>query len=299
MADPLKVLHAADTPVDPDPDFALRLRARVARALAAPEGVAVSSSTHPLSDAPVTLTGTSPAEGDGDVGYFSLWVPDVDRAAAFYGAVLGWTYGDRRPGALAIAGSSPRAIVALDAPGMEYWPERRAGGFVSRGVADIDVAVARVRAAGGRASDPIETPHGRSSDCADDQGTPFSLHEREPGTPRPAINGTESGDVSYFTLRVPDVTRARTFYGEVFGWTFTPGRVAEGWQVGGVAPMTGLWGSHTSSDLVPMYRVDDIAAAVAAVRAADGAATEIEQMPYGLSTQCTDDQGLPFYLGQH
>ncbi|MGV0803973.1 VOC family protein, partial [Mycolicibacterium elephantis] len=28
----------------------------------------------------------------GDVGYVSLWTPDADRAAAFYGHVLGWTF---------------------------------------------------------------------------------------------------------------------------------------------------------------------------------------------------------------
>ena len=28
----------------------------------------------------------------GDLGYVSVWTPDADRAAAFYGHVLGWTY---------------------------------------------------------------------------------------------------------------------------------------------------------------------------------------------------------------
>ena len=28
----------------------------------------------------------------GDIGYVSVWAPDADRAAAFYGHVLGWTY---------------------------------------------------------------------------------------------------------------------------------------------------------------------------------------------------------------
>jgi predicted enzyme related to lactoylglutathione lyase len=49
---------------------------------------------------------------------------------------------------------------------------------------------------------------------------------------------------------------------------------------------------------VPMYKVDDVVAAVAAVRAAGGTATEPEQLPYGLSSTCADDQGARFYLGQ-
>jgi predicted enzyme related to lactoylglutathione lyase len=46
-----------------------------------------------------------------------------------------------------------------------------------------------------------------------------------------------------------------------------------------------------------MWKVDDVAAAVARVRAAGGTATEPERKPYGLTATCTDDQGMPFYLG--
>ena len=38
------------------------------------------------------VTGASMPIEHGDVGYVSLWTPDADRAAAFYGHVLGWTY---------------------------------------------------------------------------------------------------------------------------------------------------------------------------------------------------------------
>lgn len=422
MADPLKILRTTDAPVDPDPDFAARLRGRLERALAAPEGVSVSATALDLSaPAPMTAPNTaltpylavadalaaiawyreafgavlaeepiempdgrighaelrvggarlyladefpelnlrapsgtssvtmhlqvtdvdalveatreagadverepgdhpygrsgtvrdpfghrwllqqSPpviAEGDGDVGYFSLWVPDVERAAAFYGAVLGWTYAERSPYSRMIRGSSSRALVALDAPNAEFWPDPRPGGFCSRAVADIDAAVARIRAAGGRSTDPQDTPYGRSADCVDDQGMPFSLHEREPGTLRPPMNGTDPGDVAYLTMQVPDSARARSFHAAVFGWTFTGGHVEDGWQVDGPAPMTGMSGGHAHPDLVPMYRVSDVEAAVARVRAAGGTATDPERAPYGISSDCTDDQGLRFYLGQ-
>src|SRR5579872_1425493 len=42
MPDPFDTLRVPDIPVDPDPAFAARLRARVARALTLPEGVTVS-----------------------------------------------------------------------------------------------------------------------------------------------------------------------------------------------------------------------------------------------------------------
>ncbi|MBA3742737.1 VOC family protein [Sporichthya sp.] len=426
MADPLEILRTTDAPVDPDPAFAARLRARLARALAAPEGVTVSAPTVDLTSAvsvttPAAAPNTAltpylavsdaraaidwytdvfggalvgepyempdgrighaelrvagarlyladefpemnlqaptgatsvtlhlavpdvdalvevaraagaeierepadypygrngavrdpfghrwlldqvapvPAGGDGDVGYFSLWMPDLDRAAAFYGAVLGWTFAERSPFARMIEGPTSRALVALDAPNAGFWPEPRPGAFTSRAVADIDGAVARVRAAGGRSTDPSETPYGRSADCLDDQGIPFSLHERESGSPRPALNGTDPGDVAYWTMQVPDAARARNFHAAVFGWTFVEGHAADGWQAEGPAPMTGLHGGHPQADLVPMYRVEDVVAAVERVRAAGGTATDPEQQPYGISSECVDDQGLPFYLGQ-
>ena len=45
-----------------------------------------------------------------------------------------------------------------------------------------------------------------------------------------------------------------------------------------------------------MYHVADIAAAVAKVRELGGTATEPELMPYGWSADCTDDQGMGFWL---
>ena len=38
------------------------------------------------------VTGAAVPIQHGDVGYVSVWTPDADRAAAFYGHVLGWTY---------------------------------------------------------------------------------------------------------------------------------------------------------------------------------------------------------------
>src|SRR5258705_7473832 len=38
------------------------------------------------------VTGAAVRIQHGDVGYISVWTPDADRAAAFYGHVLGWTY---------------------------------------------------------------------------------------------------------------------------------------------------------------------------------------------------------------
>ncbi len=62
--------------------------------------------------------------------------------------------------------------------------------------------------------------------------------------------------------------------------------------------MGGIGGGRTEQVTAPMWLVDDIEAAVARVRAAGGTATEVAQRPYGLESECIDDQGTHFYLGQ-
>jgi predicted enzyme related to lactoylglutathione lyase len=97
---------------------------------------------------------------------------------------------------------------------------------------------------------------------------------------------------------VPDGARARDFYEAVLGWSIRPGRVADGWETEGATPMVGIGGGEGIPAVVPMYAVDDIEVAVAAVLTAGGRAGEIERQSYGRSALCRDDQGLPFWLGQ-
>ena len=308
MADPFSVLRAPATPADPDPAFAARLRARLERALDLPEGVAVSDTDaimqpHP---APAAATrrrgardaadgqspGGAPAPRQGDIGYASLWIPDIGRAAAFYAAVFGWEYEpSHNPRARQVPGAAP--------PQGLWGGQPRTTLFCSYVVDDATAAVARVRAAGGQAGDPIERPYGLVAECTDDQGTRFAVHQYPAGTAAagPAA-APRDGDLAYITFEVVDSGRARDFYGAVLGWRFAPGRIADGWQVEGATPMAGLSGGHTEATTVPMWRVADLRAAVGRVRAAGGTAAEPQQEPYGLTADCADDQGARFYLGQ-
>lgn len=45
-----------------------------------------------------------------------------------------------------------------------------------------------------------------------------------------------------------------------------------------------------------MFQVADIAAAVQLIREMGGAATEPELHPYGWTSDCTDDQGMAFWV---
>jgi uncharacterized glyoxalase superfamily protein PhnB len=222
----------------------------------------------------------------GDLAYVSLWVPDVDRARAFFASVLGWRYD---PDGHQIQGRSLHHGL---------WTFDRSTLFLCIGVDDLQAAVRRVRQAGGTAEDPHQEPYGRISGCVDDQGMQFALCEVGAGAgPRLPANGAVQGDLAYVTVETADSAQFRAFFGAVAGWRFTPGRVEDGWTVDDVAPMTGMHGGHARPTVVPMYRVDDIAAAVERVRAAGGTSTDPERQPYGVTADCADNQGTHFYLG--
>jgi uncharacterized glyoxalase superfamily protein PhnB len=162
-------------------------------------------------------------------------------------------------------------------------------------VPDVDAAVDRAVGLAATLERPVyDAPYGRTGVIVDPYGHRWMLQ-----TPaQPAAPGPKPGDTAYLTLRVPDGARARDFYEAVLGWTAVPGRVPDGWQVQNATPMTGIGGGAADPAVVPMFAVDDIEVAVAAVRTAGGDAGEIDRQPYGLTAECRDDQGLPFYLGQ-
>ncbi len=231
---------------------------------------------------------------NGDIGYVSLWVPDVERAAEFFSTVLGWRYAPA-------GGRQSRQVEGL-ALHHGLW-----GGidpptlFCCFAVDDIAAATARIEAAGGTSDSPQRDASGLVSGCTDDQGVRFAVFQPLGGTAPPGsapLYGQKQGDLAYVTMEVVDGNRACAFYRRALGWRFSPGSIADGWQVEDVAPMVGISGGHPGACTVPLYRVGDIAAAVTAVRSAGGTATEPAEQPYGITATCADDQGTRFYLGQ-
>jgi predicted enzyme related to lactoylglutathione lyase len=307
------VLEVSD--VDRTVDVAVTAGAELTRAIGEGHGSRNATIVDPFGhrwmlQTPVTTNATNAANEatevtlrHGDIAYTSLQVPDSDRAATFFSAVLGWRFdGAPEPGhARHVTGATPAQGI--------FGEQDRSTVFACYAVDDVASAVDRVRRAGGDAGTPHREPYGLIADCTDDQGTPFALVEvpatasdapapgADAGTERPR-NGLRAGDLCYLTFEVRDSARTRAFYSAVLGWQFTPGRVDDGWEPHDVAPMVGLQGGHPVATAVPMFRVDDITAAVARVRAAGGTATDPERQRYGLSSVCADDQGTRFYLGQ-
>jgi len=91
MADPFEALRLPVPAVDPDPTFAARLRSRVERALALPEGVTVSNLTIDSAPASAPHPGSPPAAVTPAAVIPYLIVSGARRALDWYVGALGAT----------------------------------------------------------------------------------------------------------------------------------------------------------------------------------------------------------------
>lgn len=224
----------------------------------------------------------------GDIGYVSVWAPDAERAAAFYGHVLGWAYDP-----------DTHQVTNTELPTGISTNSGQPTLFCCYAVADVQTARGAITAAGGVPGEMRRTDYGVLLDATDPQGTAFAVFEPSAARKRPEINGSGPGDLAYVVYQVPDSVSFRDFYGRVLGWAFEPGRIPDGWQVVGPHPMAGAAGGSANAMTVPMWAVSDIDDAVARVRAAGGTVlAEPARQPYGVTAECADDQGTRFYLGE-
>ncbi|WP_197374403.1 VOC family protein [Mycolicibacterium baixiangningiae] len=234
------------------------------------------------------LTGGFTPIRHGDVGYVSLWTADAERAAAFYGHVLGWTYDP-----------ATRQVTNTVLPTGIFAGDGQATLFCCYAVDDLDEARQSIVSAGGTLGATVEHDFGTTLDATDPLGNAFAVFTPSRPTPRPALNGSGPGELSYITYEVADSAVFRDFYHRVLSWTFETGRVEDGWQVEDTHPMAGMAGSSARSLTVPMWTVADIDDAVRLVREAGGSVLQApSRQPYGLMAECVDDQGARFYLGQ-
>ncbi len=104
----------------------------------------------------------------GDVANVTMMAPDAGRAKEFYEAVLQVPFSSGHLGAWRTEQIAP-PLAIMSSPGAEP------GVQLSYRVDDIAAAVERVRAAGGRAGEPVRRQFGLLAECADDQGATFRL----------------------------------------------------------------------------------------------------------------------------
>ena len=175
------------------------------------------------------VTGAATPIQHGDVGYVSVWTPDADRAAAFYGHVLGWTYD---PATHQVTNTTQH-IGIFSVPGPQH------AVLLLRGRRPGRCAAERSSTAAAPSTRPQEFDFGTVLDATDPQGTAFAVFQPTAGQPRPELNGTGPGELSYITYEVTDSAAFKAFYSRVLFWTFEPGRIDDGWQVEQTHPMAG------------------------------------------------------------
>src|SRR5213075_3184555 len=162
--------------------------------------------------------------------WYELITPDPDGAKAFYGAVVpGWSIGDRLPGDQDYRmigrddGGSAGGVLRLTDEMRSHGAKPIWMGYI--GADDVDATVAKIEAKGGKTLMPaFDIPQGRIAMVADPQGNPFYVMKPIPpagkeGGQSDVFSPSEEQRVGWNELTTPDPVAARSFYGELFGWT--------------------------------------------------------------------------------
>ena len=151
--------------------------------------------------------------------WYELAAGDVEKAKAFYGPLLGWTWADSgMPGMTYLLASAGPAMVAgmmkADAGMPVAWTF-----YVAVDNAD---ATAKLAAdLGARVIvPPTDIPNtGRFSIMIDPQGAAFAILQPLPGGSGGAFDQQKMGHGNWHDLSCPDSAAATAFYGKLFGWT--------------------------------------------------------------------------------
>lgn len=236
----------------------------------------------------MTETDSATADETGYLFYFTLPAADVERAASFYRELFGWELAKGDSGYHVEGVYPPMGLASNDSPAPQVWIE----------VADINVAVAKVRELGGSADEPVQYASGWSAGCTDDQGVAFNLQVPIPEYRQGQNRSTKPGELFYWTLPALDVDRSRAFYRELFGWEYGEPGDGGGIHVENKLPDGGLGGGRDGSHPDVFFRVADLDDAMATVDRLGGTATFAGEGPEGRHAMCTDDQGTSFGLSQ-
>lgn len=210
--------------------------------------------------------------------HFAINADDLPRAHAFWQAVGGWTFHPwGPPNFLEVRGAGAgksgalqgrHAIAGRDMPGIA----------VTFGVDDIAATAAAIAANGGSLVMPEYHLEGvgRMVIFEDTEGNVATAmqYDRAAGTPT-RIPGAAA--IRHFAINADDVPRARRFYEEVFGWTFTPWgppgfyqtRDSGGGHLGALQGRRSIQG-QVMPGMELTFGVDDLAATVAAIEAHGG-----------------------------
>src|SRR5437763_7131219 len=163
-------------------------------------------------------------ERDGYITGVPCWIdttqPDPPRAAEFYSALFGWDCEDAMPpdapGNYFMARLEGRDAAAISSQMGDGPPNATWNTYVW--VDDADETARKVRDARGQVlTEPFDVMEaGRMAVFADPEGAVFMVWQ--PGQHRGARVVNEHGSLNFNGLHTRDLERAKSFYGDVFGW---------------------------------------------------------------------------------
>lgn len=237
----------------------------------------------------------------GEPTWVDLSTPDMDRTVAFYGALLGWTYGGGSEefggyGSFFLDGKQVAGVMPLMAPGMPaVWSS-----YISTD--DADKSAALVTESGGQViAPPMDVGDlGRMAVFADPVGAVFGVWQPKQMTGAELIDS--DGAFTWTELTTRDQSAAHAFYRTVFGWEaavapeYTEFRLA-GRSVAGCMDMPAELPGEVPSHWMPYFAVADPAAA--AQQAAGLGATVLVpdlEFPDGRCSVVSDPHGSTFGL---
>ena len=164
--------------------------------------------------------------------WYELMTTDAEAAAAFYGAVVGWTIAPPEPGSPIAYRMIKRSDHGGQGGVLQLTSEMQAEGAHPAWIpyfhaTDIEGALAAILADGGRQLSPrMDIPEGSFAMVTDPLGTPFYLMQPNPPEDRPdagsdVFAAEKPQHVRWNELPSPDPEAAKAFYTRHFGMSFT------------------------------------------------------------------------------
>lgn len=242
---------------------------------------------------------------EGTPCWVDIMVDDTQRAAEFYGTLLGWKFADPRGeyGNYLIAEVNDRGAAAIGPkpPGMEQMPSVWTTYLATD---DADATAAKITGAGGQLMMPPGDvgPAGRLAIATDPTGAVFGIWQGRETTGARIAN--VRGTLVWNECMTRDFEAAKAFYTSVFGYEYDD-MSAEGFSyatakvngniVGGMGGLPAEVPAEVPAHWSTYFGVTDTDAAVEQVSRLGGSVLlPAQDSPYGRMAQVTDDQGAPF-----
>ena len=229
---------------------------------------------------------------------------DVPSSAAFYGAVMNWSFIDTGEefGHYNIGQVDGHAAAAI---GPKQDANQPTAWTVYLASDDADATAAAITGNGGTVlAEPFDVPgSGRMTVALDPAGAAFGVWQAAGMIGAEIYN--EPGGLTWTDARLNDPDAARTFYSAVFGYRYQPMPGAPGHYATfhlGEPPLGGIGGKMDPSDggmsyWLPYFAVADVDVAVAAASSRGGTVQQDPtDTPFGRMAYLTDPEGAVFAL---